>query len=435
MRHVDGSTGVITTVAGTGARSFTGDGGPALRANLNEPIGITVDLSDNIFFADSNNNRIRAVYACVDIAPPSLAEPADGATSVPTSPTLSWSNVLGAFRYDVYLDPVFPPSRLVGSDLTVTSFSPSNLIPGTTYYWRVAAKGDPFCVPSYSNVSAVRSFTTSVGCDAPQAFGLTAPADGATSLGSSVLLSWQAAAGASTYDVFLGPSNPPALLTTTTATSLSVFSLLPGTTYYWNVVARAACDRSKTTATTVRSFSVAGGCPAPAAFVQIAPAPGAADVPTTTSLEWSASANASTYDLYLGTTTPPPIYLPDLSGTRLTISGFAPGRTYHWRVAAKAACNARLTVSTPISSFTIRSDCSRPQSTSLNAIPQANVVVGQTYVLSWSDAPDLALDGYYVVERSLSDTFATIGDISEPRPPRHRSSPPRRARIFIGCGR
>ena len=53
--------GVISTVAGTGARGFGGDGGPATSAQFYTPRGIAVDTTGNLFIADINNNRIRKV--------------------------------------------------------------------------------------------------------------------------------------------------------------------------------------------------------------------------------------------------------------------------------------------------------------------------------------------------------------------------------------
>jgi hypothetical protein len=52
---------IITTVAGNGIDSFSGDGGAATSASLNYPHGVAVDAEGNIYIADINNHRIRKV--------------------------------------------------------------------------------------------------------------------------------------------------------------------------------------------------------------------------------------------------------------------------------------------------------------------------------------------------------------------------------------
>jgi len=55
------TNGIITTVAGNGNRSFSGDGGAAINAGLDSPYGLTVDAAGNLFIADTANERIRKV--------------------------------------------------------------------------------------------------------------------------------------------------------------------------------------------------------------------------------------------------------------------------------------------------------------------------------------------------------------------------------------
>lgn len=55
------AAGVITTVVGTGVAGFSGDGGPAIAAQLSGPQGIAVDAAGNLYIADTNNNRLRRV--------------------------------------------------------------------------------------------------------------------------------------------------------------------------------------------------------------------------------------------------------------------------------------------------------------------------------------------------------------------------------------
>src|SRR5260370_30728332 len=63
IRRVDARSGVISAVAGTGDRGFSGDGGPATRASLNEPYGIAIDRAGNLYIADRLNRRVRRVDA------------------------------------------------------------------------------------------------------------------------------------------------------------------------------------------------------------------------------------------------------------------------------------------------------------------------------------------------------------------------------------
>lgn len=61
IRAVDLDTGIITTVAGTGAAGFGGDGGQATNARLNRPSGIAFDDNGYLYIADTFNHRIRRV--------------------------------------------------------------------------------------------------------------------------------------------------------------------------------------------------------------------------------------------------------------------------------------------------------------------------------------------------------------------------------------
>jgi len=60
IRKVD-PNGIITTVAGNGTSGYSGDGGPATGAELNDPCGITMDTAGNLYIADTGNNCIRKV--------------------------------------------------------------------------------------------------------------------------------------------------------------------------------------------------------------------------------------------------------------------------------------------------------------------------------------------------------------------------------------
>jgi sugar lactone lactonase YvrE len=61
IRKVDAS-GVITTIAGNGVEGFSGDGGPAVAAELDTPKAIALDGAGNLYIADTGNNRVREVH-------------------------------------------------------------------------------------------------------------------------------------------------------------------------------------------------------------------------------------------------------------------------------------------------------------------------------------------------------------------------------------
>ncbi len=61
VRKVDGQTGRISTVAGSGKPGFSGDGGPAIKAMLNRPHSIALDKAGNLYICDIGNHRIRRV--------------------------------------------------------------------------------------------------------------------------------------------------------------------------------------------------------------------------------------------------------------------------------------------------------------------------------------------------------------------------------------
>jgi hypothetical protein len=61
IRELVKSSGVISTIAGSGLQGFGGDGGAATSAYLDTPTGVAVDVNGNVYIADSHNNRIRKV--------------------------------------------------------------------------------------------------------------------------------------------------------------------------------------------------------------------------------------------------------------------------------------------------------------------------------------------------------------------------------------
>ncbi len=67
IRKITASTGVITTIAGTGIAGFNGNGGSATAANIANPVGVNLDSSLNVYFSDGTYNVIRKITVSTGI--------------------------------------------------------------------------------------------------------------------------------------------------------------------------------------------------------------------------------------------------------------------------------------------------------------------------------------------------------------------------------
>lgn len=192
---------------------------------------------------------------------------------------------------------------------------------------------------------------------------LKTPLNGSTGQPASASLSWSASAGAAVYDVYLGTTPaPPLVAGGLTATTYPASKLAPGRTWYWRVAARrenVCADTTESTSETW-SFTTAPECGEPGELDLVAPPDGSAGLPGAIDLEWQASEGAGSYDLFLGTTSPPPRIAAALTGTRFRASGLAPGAKYLWTVVARAACDPQRTRATRTGVFAVGGACSPP---------------------------------------------------------------------------
>jgi sugar lactone lactonase YvrE len=93
IRRVDAATGIITTVAGDGTQGFSGDGGPATSASFSLPYGVVVDALGNLFIPDTYNNRVRRVDAASGIITTVAGDGTEGFSGdggPATSGSLNW---------------------------------------------------------------------------------------------------------------------------------------------------------------------------------------------------------------------------------------------------------------------------------------------------------------------------------------------------------
>jgi YVTN family beta-propeller protein len=90
IRKVNASTGIISTIAGTGVGGYSGDNGPATSAQLNSPYGVSVDAAGNLYIADYGNHRIRKVTPIVS---PSISNFSPSSGSIGTLVTITGTNL------------------------------------------------------------------------------------------------------------------------------------------------------------------------------------------------------------------------------------------------------------------------------------------------------------------------------------------------------
>lgn len=405
VRRVDAVTKAMTVVAGNGTSGFSGDGGPATAAMLDQPVGVAIDAGGNLYISDSQNFRIRRVDGKTQTITTFAGggTPQDGigdggeATQASMTPAhLAINRPSGdLFVADHSLHRV---RKIDGREHTITTVAGSANFylfgdfggdngPATSAKLNLGyeisglalnAAGDLFISDTVNNrVRAVYA------CHAIDATALTSPADGAS---RSPSLAWRPVAGAFRYEVYLDTVNPPAKLAAADLadTSFTPSNLQPSTRYYWRVVAKgdSFCTPRATSTSATATFTTSGGC-ALGTFDTTAPAENA-NVQSPLSLTWQALAGASTYDVYLGPANPPSLFASGISATSLQVT---PRGTQFWFVVAHAACDAQITSTTPVHSFTVGQGCQPGSVTVAIQSPANNTVdVASPVTLQWTSS-------------------------------------------------
>jgi hypothetical protein len=231
---------------------------------------------------------------------PTLVSPANAATGVSLTPTLTWNSVFGATSYQVQVatNSGFTGTVVTQSGLTSTNYVPPTLSTSTAYFWHVLARnsgGD-------SSYSVTRTFTTSPP-PAPAAPTLVSPADLATNVSIVPVLSWTSVATATSYQIQVA-TNSGFTGTVISQAGLTSTSYAPTLTYnrqyFWHVLASNAGGNGSFS--TARSFTTTNNIPpAPPAPSLNSPADTATGVSVTPTLVWDRSTNAVSYRIQVAT--------------------------------------------------------------------------------------------------------------------------------------
>ena len=128
------SSGIITTFAGTGTKGSSGDGGAAVSAQFNYPCGVSVDISGNVYIADPGNRKIRMVTSTGIITTfagtGGLGSSGDGGAAVSAYfvPTGVFADISG----NVYISDVYNNNiRMVTSTGIITTFAGTGRLGGS----------------------------------------------------------------------------------------------------------------------------------------------------------------------------------------------------------------------------------------------------------------------------------------------------------------
>ena len=330
--------------------------------------------------------------SCAGPGTPSGPDPSDGATGVSVDADLDWDDAPNATAYDVYFDTVDPPVAQVASDIASSDYTLPTLATSTQYFWKVVAKN------ACGDVEGpVWDFTT---CPpAPAAPSNPSPPDDSTGISVDADLDWDDAADATAYDVYFDTVDPPVTKVGAdiATSSLTLDRLICDTHYYWKVVAKNVCSDVEGPVWDFVTENVADpGMPS-----NPTPSNGATDVLLDTDLNWDDSTNAESYDVYFGTTYPPP--LTDNTATSdYALPTLDADTTYYWKIVAKNRC---ATTDGPEWSFT--TECPVPGTPSGPDPGDGQTDVSIDTDLDWSDAANA--DTYDVYVDTVDPPVTKVG--------------------------
>ncbi len=292
------------------------------------------------------------VYAPILAAPTSFS-PATGFLTNNTLLTFSWGAVANAKSYLLQFADTAnfsssdPDTHLITLDPGLTSYEvvDPNLFRDGIWYWRVATVNATDEAGSYSTAI---SFT--IDTAPPSAPTLSAPADGATPVGTPAF-TWSIPTGANAYQFQLDDDSgfgSPYITTpdgsAVPGTPLSIATYTPagltlGTVYYWHVKARDAAGNWGDWST---AFSMNPQAALPTAPVLTSPAYSALTNDTTPTFTWNAATNGVNYQLQIDNLysfASPEIDIPNTGGLTYTLAGGAEALSvdglYYWHVRAQ----------------------------------------------------------------------------------------------------
>ena len=266
--------------------------------------------------------------------------PANGATVSGTSVTLYWTASPYMTNYEYCLDTTNDNACTSSwvNNTNQRSVTLTGLNNNTTYYWQVRAKNSNGTTYADGPVTAFWSFTVNVP---PGAFTKISPANGATSVGTSVTLYWTASPYMTSYEYCLDTTNDNACTSSwvnnTNQRSVTLSGLNRGTTYYWQVRAKNSNGTAYADGPVTAFWSFTVNVP-PDPFNKLSPVNSATSSGSTVTLYWTASTGMTNYEYCIDTTagnTCTTSWVNNTNRRSVTLSGLSTNTTYYWQVRAK----------------------------------------------------------------------------------------------------
>jgi sugar lactone lactonase YvrE len=266
VRRVDVSSGLVTTVAGSGGSGFAGDGGPAALAKLQSANGLAADKYGNLFVADTSNERIRFIdYSSprVTLASATASVPSNSGTGT-VNFTLNPSTAIWAAASSAPWLTLTASSGTGGGALTF-SYSANPGVPARSA--TVTLYGQVFTVTQAGSTASVSPSSATV---------TAAAGSGSVTLTLSSGASWTATSGASWLTVtpasgsaggtltytFTANSGSAARMGALTIAGKQVSILQLGSTGAWTPFGTTAYGQIRTIAGTGNNAYTGDGGPA-----------------------------------------------------------------------------------------------------------------------------------------------------------------------------
>lgn len=228
-----------------------------------------------------------------------------------------------------------------------------------------------------------------VPCNYPTKPSSPGPSNSASGISVDADLSWYS--DADSYEVYFGTSSNPSYYGYTYNNYYSLPRLSEYTTYYWRILAYNDCGRG--TWGPLWEFTTGGApCTNPGAFSLSSPARYATGVSIYPCLDWSDSSDVNYYNLYLGTSSNPPLYDSYIYGSEYYPS-LSYDTRYYWKVEAVNDCGSRTSATWYFNTESAPACPSPGTPVSPNPSDRATGIPIST-ALDWSDCTNA--DYYYV---------------------------------------